>query len=32
MPVMGVSLALFVVIDWLRWRNALVRAVAPEIR
>ncbi len=32
MPVMGVSLALFVFIDWLRWRNALVRALAPDSR
>jgi uncharacterized iron-regulated membrane protein len=31
MPVMGVSLALFVVVDWLRWRNAMIRTLSPGI-
>ena len=31
LPVMGVSLTLFVVADWLRWRNALVRRLSPGI-
>lgn len=28
LPVMGASLLLFVIIDWLRWRNTVVQRVS----